>query len=63
MKVKVIVEFNYGEQMSKDIEQFAREENVPIEDIARIGMQNLLDDCYDCADDETYSVSVELVEE
>ena len=63
MKVKVVIEFCYGEQMTKDIEKFAKEENVPIEDIARIGMENLLEDCYDCADDESYSVSAELLEE
>ena len=63
MKVKVIVEFNYGEQMSKDIERFARENNVPIEYVAKVGMQNLLDECYACENDETYIVSAELLEE
>lgn len=63
MKVKVIVEFNYGEQISKDMEQLARKRNVPIEDIARVGMQDLLDECYFCMDNETYSVSAELIEE
>lgn len=63
MKVKVVVEFNYDEKMTKDIDQFAKEQNVPIEDIARIGMQNLLDNCYDCMDGESYSVSGELVED
>jgi len=63
MKVKVIVEFNYGEQMSKDMEQFAKENNLPIEEIARVGMENLLEDCYACAEDETYAVSAEFVED
>ena len=63
MKVKVIVEFEYGEQMSKDMEQFAKEHNVPIEEIARIGIRNMLYNCYDCMEDETFSVSAELVED
>jgi hypothetical protein len=63
MKVKVIVEFTYGEKMTKDIEQFAKEQNMPIEYIARIGMENLLDDCYECADDETCTVRAELLED
>lgn len=63
MKVKIIVEFVYGEKMTKDIEQFAKEQNMPIEDIARISMENLLEDCYMCADGETSTVRAELIEE
>ena len=64
MKVKVIVEFYYGEQMSKDVEQFAKKHNMSIEDVAIISVQSLFDDCYLCADDESYSVSgAELIEE
>lgn len=63
MKVKVIVEFSYGEKMSKDIEQYAKENNLPIEEIAKISMENLLEDCYLCADDETYVVRAELIED
>ena len=63
MKVKVIVEFSYGEQMSKDMEQFAKTFNLPIEEVARKGIENLLEDCYQCADDETYVVRAEFVED
>lgn len=63
MKVKVSIEFTYGKQMSKDIEEFAKVFNVPAEDVARIGVQNLLNECYECADDENYAVSAELLED
>lgn len=63
MKVKVVIEFKYGEQMSKDMEQFAKKENVPIEEIARIGVRNMFYECYDCMEDETYSISAELIED
>lgn len=62
MKIKVIVEFNYDEQMSKNIEEVAKKENVPIEEIARVAIRNMFYNCYDCMDGEEYSVSAELVE-
>lgn len=62
MKVKVIVEFEYGEKSSKDIEEFAKKINVPIEEIARGAVRNMFYECYDCMDGEEYSVSAELVE-
>ena len=63
MKIKVVIEFNYGEKMSKYMEQFAKDQNMPVEDVVWIGVQNLFDDCYGCMDDESYSVSAELLEE
>ena len=43
MKVKVSIEFTYGKQMSKDIEKFAREKNLPIENIVKKNIEKLLD--------------------
>lgn len=63
MKVKVVIEFEYGEKMSKLIEEIAKKENVPIEEIARVSVRNMFYECYDCMEDETYSVSAELVED
>lgn len=63
MKIKVVIEFEYGEKMSKDIEELAKKENVPIEEIARIGVRNMFYEYYDCMEDEEYSVSAELVED
>ena len=63
MKVKVIVEFTYDGKVAKDIEQFAREQNLPIEDIAMKSMENLLEDYYACADGESYTVRAEYSED
>lgn len=63
MKVKVIVEFDYGEIMSKEIEELAKEKNKPIEDIVKFGIENMFNECYMCEDGETFSVSAELIED
>ena len=63
MKVKVIIEFNYEGKMVKDIENFAKENNMPVEEIAKVSMENLLDDCYACSDGESYTVRAEYSED
>ena len=63
MKVKVIVEFTYDGKVAKDMERFAREQNLPVEEIARVSMENLLEDCYACADGESYTVRSEYSED
>ena len=63
MKVQVSIEFTYGKQMSKDIEKFAREKNLPIENIVKKNIEKLLDKRYICADDESYIVRAELLED
>lgn len=63
MKVKVIVEFSYDGKVAKDMERFAREQNLPVEEIARLGMISLLEDCYACADGESYTVRAEYSED
>ena len=63
MKVKVIVEFSYDGKVAKDMERFAREQNMSIEEIARVSMENLLEDFYACADGESYTVRAEYSED
>ena len=58
-----MLDFTYNGSVVKDFEKFAKENNLPIEEVVRIGMQNLLDDCYMCADGESYEVFAELLEE
>lgn len=63
MKVKVIVEFSYDGKVAKDMERFAREQNLPVEEVARLGMISLLEDCYACSDGESYTVRAEYSED
>ena len=50
-------------KVAKDMERFAREQNLSVEEIARVSMENLLEDCYACADGESYTVRAEYSED
>lgn len=64
MKIRIMLDFTYNEKVAKEFEDFAKENNLPIEEVVRQGMQNLLDDCYMCVDGESYEVSAaKLLEE
>ena len=63
MKVRIMLDFTYNKEVAKDFEKFARENNMPIEEVARLGMQNLLDDCYMCADGESYEITAKMLED
>lgn len=58
-----MVDFTYEGNIVKDFENFAKEHNEPVEEVIRQGMQNLLDDCYMCADGESYEVFAEMLED
>ena len=63
MKIRIRLDFTYDSAVAKDFEKFAKENNLPIEEVARQGMANLLEDCYMCAEGESYEISAEMLED
>lgn len=63
MKIRIMVDFIYKGDIVKDFEKFARANNVSVEEVVRQGMQNLFDDCYMCADGESYEITAKMLED
>ena len=57
MKIRIVLDFTYDSVVTKDFEKYAKENNLSVEEIARQGMANLLEDCYMCAEGESYEVT------